>query len=182
MRIIGGRKGGLRIQVPKNLPVRPTTDLAKEALFNILQHELDWDNIENALELFAGTGGMSLELASRGVKNVLAVDKHSGCVRFIQETSAKLGLTEIRTRKADAFDFIKQSKQKFDFIFADPPYDLDRLRILPQLIFSSGLLTGDGLLVLEFPSTLLLPEFPEVREIRKYGYSSFAFYRNAPKI
>lgn len=177
MRIIGGRLGGLRLNPPTNLPVRPTTDIAKEALFNILQNRLDFD-VLYCLDLFAGTGNISFELASRDVKHVDAVDLHFKCIQYINDTAVKMKLEQIKARKADVFKFIGSSKDRYDFIFADPPYDIPKLPQLPKLIFEQGLLADKGLLVVEHPSTRQMEEHPNFIETRKYGYSSFSFYAN----
>ncbi len=176
MRIIGGRYRGLRFTPPRDLPVRPTTDMAKEALFNILQNRLDFEGME-ALDLFSGTGGISLELASRGAASIESVDRHYKCVQFLSESSKKLGITSIRTVKANVFTYLDRCTKQFDFIFADPPYDLDQLTQIPRLILDKNLLKPDGILVLEFPATRKLPDTPAPAEIRKYGNSSFAIYK-----
>ncbi len=175
MRIIGGRLGGLRLNPPTNLPVRPTTDIAKEALFNILQNRLDFDRLK-CLDLFAGTGNISFELASRDVEPVDAIDLHFKCVQYINETAGKMKLEQIKTRKADVFKFIASCKDTYDFIFADPPYDIPKLPQLPKLIFEKELLHEHGLLVVEHPSTRQMEDHPNFIETRKYGYSSFSFY------
>ncbi|MGE8428995.1 MAG: 16S rRNA (guanine(966)-N(2))-methyltransferase RsmD [Sphingobacterium sp.] len=175
MRIIGGRLGGLRLNPPTNLPVRPTTDIAKEALFNILQNRLDFDSLK-CLDLFAGTGNISFELASRDVESVDAIDLHFKCVQYINETAGKMKLAQIKARKADVFKFIASCKNTYDFIFADPPYDIPKLPQLPKLIFEQELLHDQGLLVVEHPSTRQMEEHPNFIETRKYGYSSFSFY------
>jgi len=175
MRIIGGTWGGVRLNPPSNLPVRPTTDIAKEALFNILQNRFDLEGLE-CLDLFAGTGNISLELASRGVSTVMAVDLHFKCVQYIQETAKKLKATTLHAKKADVFKYINACKQQYDLIFADPPYDIPQLPQLPELIISANLLKDNGLLIVEFPSTRKLDDSPYLQEIRKYGYSSFGFY------
>lgn len=178
MRIIGGRIGGLRLNPPSNLPVRPTTDIAKEALFNILQNRLEFDGL-NCLDLFAGTGNISFELASRAVQNVDSVDLHFKCVQYITETAKKLKLEQIKAKKADVFKFITSCKSTYDLIFADPPYDIPKLPQLPKLIFDNKLLNENGLLIVEHPSTRQMEEHPNFIETRKYGYSSFSFYTNA---
>ncbi|WP_333863282.1 16S rRNA (guanine(966)-N(2))-methyltransferase RsmD [Sphingobacterium sp.] len=175
MRIIGGRLGGLRLNPPTNLPVRPTTDIAKEALFNILQNRLDFDGLQ-CLDLFAGTGNISFELASRDVGHVDAIDLHFKCVQYINDTAQKMKLEQIKARKADVFKFIASCKDTYDFIFADPPYDIPKLPQLPKLIFDQQLLHDDGLLVVEHPSTRQMEDHPNFIETRKYGYSSFSFY------
>lgn len=179
MRIIGGKIGGIRLQPPNNLPVRPTTDLAKEALFNILQNRIDFDGLE-CLDLFAGTGNISFELASRGVEAVDAIDIHFKCVRYISDTAKQHDLSAIQARKADVFKFIQSCQNKYDLIFADPPYDIDRLPGLAHLIFDQGLLKEDGLLVIEHPSTRQMQAHLYWDETRKYGYSSFSFYSVEP--
>ena len=176
MRIIGGKIGGIRLHPPTNLPVRPTTDIAKEALFNILQHKLDWEDI-SCLDLFCGTGNISFELASRGVQEVDAVDIHSKCLFYVKDIAKQYDLN-IATRKADVFKFVSSCKKSYDFIFADPPYDVAQLPQLSQMILDNGLLKEGGVLVVEHPSTRKLIDHPLFVETRKYGYSSFSFYQN----
>ncbi|MGN0003665.1 MAG: RsmD family RNA methyltransferase [Sphingobacterium composti] len=176
MRIIGGRIGGIRLHPPTNLPVRPTTDIAKEALFNILQHQLDWEDI-SCLDLFCGTGNISFELASRGVKEVDAVDIHSKCLFYVKDIAKQYDLN-ISTRKADVFKFVSSCKKSYEFIFADPPYDVGQLPQLPQMILDNGLLKEGGILVVEHPSMRQLVDHPFFVETRKYGNSSFSFYQN----
>ncbi|GAA4179240.1 16S rRNA (guanine(966)-N(2))-methyltransferase RsmD [Sphingobacterium ginsenosidimutans] len=177
MRIIGGKIGGLRLNPPTNLPVRPTTDIAKEALFNILQNRLEFDGL-NCLDLFAGTGNISFELASRGVEHVDSVDLHFKCVQYITDTAKKMKLEQINARKADVFKFITSCKSTYDLIFADPPYDIPKLPQLPKLVFDNNLLNNNGLLIVEHPSTRQMEDHPNFIETRKYGYSSFSFYAN----
>lgn len=177
MRIIGGRHAGLRLQPPVNLPVRPTTDMGKEALFNTLQNRMDFEGI-TALDLFAGTGNIAFELASRGAAHVIAVDIHFKCVQYINATAKdKLKLDTVKAVKADALKFIANCRDQFDFIFVDPPYDLAQLPQVPEHIFSQGLLKPDGVLVLEHASTKKIPHHSGLVETRKYGYSSFSFYQ-----
>ncbi|MBD1430058.1 RsmD family RNA methyltransferase [Sphingobacterium litopenaei] len=176
MRVIGGKIGGIRLNPPTNLPVRPTTDIAKEALFNILQHQLDWEDC-SCLDLFCGTGNISFELASRGAQEIDAVDIHSKCLFYVKDIAKQYDLN-IATRKADVFKFITSCKKSYDFIFADPPYDVAQLPQLPQMILDNGLLKEGGILVVEHPSTRKLVDHPLLVETRKYGYSSFSFYQN----
>lgn len=176
MRIIGGNLSGIRLNPPPNLPVRPTTDLAKEALFNILQNWLIWDETD-ALDLFSGTGNITFEMASRGAKHVVSVDRHAKCCFFIKEQKIKHQLQQVEVLKADVLKFIPQCKKTFDFIFADPPYDLPQLTQIPDLIFKHQLLNKDGLLVLEHPSTRKIEQGPYFVEQRKYGYSSFSLFQ-----
>lgn len=175
MRIIGGQYSGIRINAPANLPVRPTTDIAKEALFNILNNKIELHGAV-CLDLFAGTGNISLELASRGAEIVDAVDIHFKCIQFIKEISQKLKINTIRPIKADVLKFIKTNKQQYDFVFVDPPFDMPTLPQIADLILASGLLKANGLLVVEHPSARKMSSSPFLKETRKYGYSSFSFF------
>lgn len=175
MRIIGGRLGGIRLNPPTNLPVRPTTDMAKEALFNILLNQIDIDGT-TCLDLFCGTGNISFELASRGATHVDAIDIHSKCLFYIKDTCGKYEIETIHTRKADVFTYITSAKKSYDLIFADPPYNIDKLPQLPEIILSNNLLESGGILVIEHPSTRKMVAHPAFVETRKYGYSSFSFY------
>lgn len=177
MRVIGGKIGGIRLSPPTNLPVRPTTDIAKEALFNILQHQIEWDE-STCLDLFCGTGNISFELASRGALLVDAVDIHAKCLFYVKDVAKKYELDVINTRKADVFKFVNSCKGTYDFIFADPPYDVPKLPQLPTMVLDNGLLKEGGILVVEHPSTRKLDDHPLYVETRKYGYSSFSFYQN----
>ncbi|MGK6351396.1 RsmD family RNA methyltransferase [Parapedobacter sp. DT-150] len=176
MRIIGGTHGGLRLHPPPTLPVRPTTDIAKEALFNVLQNRIDFEGIA-ALDLFSGTGNIAFELASRGAAAVTAVDIHFKCVQYIKATAEKLKLSAINAMKADVLKFIPACNDQFDLVFIDPPYDLPQLPQLPGQVISDGLLKPGGLLVLEHASTRKIETQPHWVETRKYGYSSFSFYQ-----
>lgn len=176
MRIIGGQFKGLRLNPPKDLPVRPTTDMAKEALFNIIPNLIDIEGCA-ALDLFTGTGGIAIELASRGAKQVDAIDLSMKCVNYLQDQRKRLNLTQLKVVKSSVFQFLDRCTSQYDFIFADPPYDLDRLMELPSIILAKGLLKKDGVFVLEFPSQRALPTDPIPTDIRKYGNSSFAFYQ-----
>lgn len=179
MRIIGGTLKGIRLNAPASLPVRPTTDMAKEALFNILYNTYDFDSCE-ALDLFCGTGNISIEFASRGIKAVTGVDKHSGCIFWVESVIKKYGLNEITLQKADVFKFLEGHKNKYQLIFADPPYDLPTIPRIPQLVMENNLLTDNGLLVVEHPSLLKLRHLPGYQETRRYGNSSFSFF-NKPE-
>src|SRR5690606_39386103 len=139
MRIIGGRLRGLRLNPPNDLPVRPTTDLAKEALFNILQNQLDWEGLK-CLDLCCGTGNISFELASRGVQSVDAVDLHMKCLLYIKDMCKKHGIDNVVTGKAEMFQYIHSCKKRYDVIFTDPPYDVGQHSQPPKLIAESGML------------------------------------------
>ncbi|HLS94410.1 16S rRNA (guanine(966)-N(2))-methyltransferase RsmD [Sphingobacterium allocomposti] len=177
MRIIGGHLGGQRLTPPSSLPVRPTTDIAKEALFNILENRLDIENC-TCLDLFTGTGNISFELSSRGAVAIDAVDIHFKCVQYIKETAKKLNINNIQARKADVLKFISACRTSYDLIFADPPYDLPQLPGLANDIWKAGILNAGGIMVIEHPSTRGMADSPIWVETRKYGYSSFSFYQN----
>jgi 16S rRNA (guanine966-N2)-methyltransferase len=175
MRIIGGKLKGIHLNAPASLPVRPTKDMAKEALFNILYNTYDFEDCD-VLDLFSGTGSVSLEFASRGIKSVVAVDKHAGCVRWLEDVIKKFNITEIRTIKADAFKFLGGHKGKYRIIFADPPYDLPNIPNISELVFANDLLTDNGVLIVEHPPFLKLDAQANFVETRRYGNSSFSFF------
>ncbi len=175
MRIIGGKLKGKQFNAPAKLPVRPTTDMAKEALFNILYNTYDFESC-NVLDLFSGTGSISIEFASRGIKHVTSVDKHPGCVQWLKSTAEKYNLHEIDAQKADTFKFLEQDTNQYQLIFADPPYDLPNIPLIPQLVMKNGLLTDNGTLIVEHPPMLKLNQLPGFTEMRKYGNSSFSFF------
>lgn len=175
MRIISGKHGGIRLSPPKNLPVRPTTDLSKEALFNILQNKFVISEL-TVLDLFAGTGNISFEFASRGCENITAVDVNFGCCKFITETATKLKIEGLSIQKADVFKYLGFITQPFDLIFADPPYELNRIPEIPDLVFKKNLLKEDGWLIVEHASFLKLNNHPNFIEVRRYGQTSFSIF------
>ncbi len=175
MRIISGRNKGRKIIAPGNLPVRPTTDFAKEALFNILNNHYDLEGIE-VLDLFAGTGNISYEFISRNALNVLAVDNNHACLKFIQQTAAKLIYTNLHAIQSDYKAFILHTQQKWDIIFADPPYEMPDVTSLPSLIFEKQLLKPGGVFVIEHKKSLDFIEFPHFADHRKYGNVNFSFF------
>jgi 16S rRNA (guanine(966)-N(2))-methyltransferase RsmD len=177
MRIIGGKLKGLRLNTPKNLPVRPTTDLAKEALFNILNNQLDYEGL-TVLDLFSGTGNISLEFASRGAAQVVSVDRSIHCINYLKDTARQHKLEDIKTYKADVFKYLGMETETYDVIFADPPYDLNRIPEIPKIVFDKQLLKVDGLLIVEHQSMQNLSQHPTFVEQRKYGHSSFSFFKN----
>ena len=177
MRIIGGVLKGLRFNPPANLPVRPTTDLAKESLFNILNNRIDFEGIK-VLDLFSGTGNISMEFASRGASEVISVDKNTGCINYLKDLSKQHKLETIIPFRADALKFLKEESEQFDLIFADPPYDLPQIPLIADLIFERNLLVSDGVLIIEHPSNKRLNNHPNFVEQRKYGNSSFSFFEN----
>ncbi|WP_457615514.1 RsmD family RNA methyltransferase [Lutibacter sp.] len=178
MRIISGKHKSKRIQAPKNLPVRPTTDMAKEALFNILNNLYYFESI-NVLDLFSGTGNISFEFASRGTQNITAVDAHYGCVKFIRKITDELNLN-ITPVKADVFKFLEKTPIKADVIFADPPYDFkqDKFEKVVDLIFDNNLLTEDGVLIVEHSKHTPLNTHKCFSYSKKYGGNMFSFFEN----
>lgn len=177
MRIIGGTLKGLRLNPPKNLPVRPTTDLAKEALFNILLNQIEFEDIK-VLDLFSGTGNISLEFASRGASLVMSIDRSIQCIHYLKDTARQHKLEQIKTFKADVFKYLQLETDQYDLIFADPPYDLNQIPEIPKIIFDKNLLKPGGLLIVEHQSLQNLSNHPAFVEQRKYGHSSFSFFRN----
>ncbi|MBX3163093.1 MAG: 16S rRNA (guanine(966)-N(2))-methyltransferase RsmD [Bacteroidetes bacterium] len=177
MRIIGGTHKGKQIKTPKDLPVRPTTDFAKEALFNILANKIDFENV-SVLDLFSGTGHISLEFASRGSSNSVSVDKNFKCARFLKSVSQELHFN-INTIKADVFDFLKTAHLKFDLIFADPPYDMPNIADIHQLVFENNLLNEHGMLIIEHGAKTKLENLPHFSQHRKYGNVNFSFFERS---
>lgn len=175
MRIISGKHKGKTIHAPEQLPVRPTTDIAKEGLFNVLSGMLDWEQTE-ALDMFAGTGNISYELVSRGVKRLEAVDRNSACIRFIDQQLKKLNFSEYKLFRTDIFIAIPRFKQQFDLIFCDPPYDFEHYERLANEIFKNNLLKSQGVLVIEHPRTVNFENHPFFIMHRKYGKVNFSFF------
>lgn len=176
MRIIGGEYAKRIIRPPKNLPVRPTTDLAKESLFNILRNKITFEN-KTALDLFAGSGSLSYEFASRGCDQVIAVDLNFKCIQFIKQTANDFGMNAIRPLRSEAFRFVKATKLKFDIIFADPPYQMESINEISIEIFNHKLLNPDGWLIIEHPKEVILNEQEYFIEHRKYGHVNFSFFQ-----
>jgi 16S rRNA (guanine(966)-N(2))-methyltransferase RsmD len=179
MRIISGRLGGRRINPPSNMPyTRPTTDIAKEGLFNILQNNLDFESLKT-LDLFGGTGSISYELASRGVTDLTIVEKDNQMFSFIKKTAAELKLENIKLVKADVFRFIENCPDQFDLIFAGPPYALTTIDELPRLIFEKGLLASGGWFVLEHTPRNDYKTFDNYLREKNYGTTIFTIFEQA---
>jgi len=177
MRIISGKYKGRRITAPKKLPVRPTTDMAKEALFNILNNSYYLDSI-SVIDLFSGTGNISYEFASRGTKQIYAVDGDYGCVKFINETSKEFDFN-INVLKSDVYKFLEKSSLKADVIFADPPYDFETekfIKIIDQ-IFERNLLNEEGTLIIEHSKHTILTDHLKFNSSKKYGGNMFSFFK-----
>jgi 16S rRNA (guanine966-N2)-methyltransferase len=178
MRIIGGEHGGRKFNPPSKMPyTRPTTDIAKEGLFNVLQHNLDVEELKT-LDLFGGTGSISYELASRGAKELTIVEKDSSMYEFIKKTSAELRITNLTAVKMDVFRFIEQCTDTFDFIFAGPPYALTTIDDLPRLIFDRKLLNQNGWFVLEHTPRNDYTKFPFYKTQKNYGTTIFSIFVN----
>ena len=176
MRIISGKYKGKRLIAPKKLPVRPTTDFAKEGLFNILTHRVDFDET-SLLDLFSGTGNISYEFGSRGTEDITSVDVHYGCVKYINTISEELDFS-IKTVKSDVLKYLSSTPLTFDVIFADPPYSLDQLNFeaIVNKIFKRKLLNPEGLLIVEHSKHTDLSKNKYFTEARRYGGSIFSFF------
>jgi 16S rRNA (guanine966-N2)-methyltransferase len=181
MRIIGGEHGGRKINPPSKMPhTRPTTDLAKEGLFNILENNLELSELKT-LDLFGGTGSISYELASRGVAELTVVEKDPAMFEFIKNTAASLKFTNINVVKMDVFRFIQQCTDQFDLIFAGPPYALETIDELPKLVTEKQLLKPKGWFVLEHTPRNNYENFPFYVTERKYGTTIFSIFVNREK-
>ncbi len=177
MRIISGKNKGRRILTPKNLPVRPTTDFAKESLFNILNNMILLVETD-VLDLFAGTGNISYEFGSRESKSITAVDINHNCTRFIHQTAVKLNYKNLYIIQADYKAFIKNTSKTWDVIFADPPYNMEGMEEIPKLIFDNQLLNPDGLFILEHNKNIDFAKHTEFFDHRRYGKVNFTFFIN----
>ena len=175
MRIIAGTLKGRRLNPPANLPVRPTTDMAREGLFNILNNYVDFEDC-TVMDLFAGTGAMSIEFISRGVREVTSIDINNACTDYIKSEAQRLELRNLRVVRADVFDLLKRANRKFDIVFADPPYAIEGLETLPDLVFEHQLLNEDGIFILEHPREYQFEEHPHFWQHRNYGKVNFSFF------
>ena len=177
MRIITGKYKGRRFDVPRTFKARPTTDFAKENLFNVLNGYIDLDGTM-ALDLFAGTGSISLELLSRGCAQVISVEKDRDHHAFISQCLKKLDDSNGIVIRGDVFRFIKSCKQRFDFIFADPPYALDNISQIPQLVMESGMLTEGGIFVMEHGKDNDFSQLTGFIDHRPYGSVNFSLFQH----
>lgn len=176
MRVIAGILGGRRFNPPGHMPhTRPTTDIAKEGLFNILQNQLDFEELKT-LDLFGGTGSISYELASRGVPDLTIVEKDPVMFDFIKKTAASFGITGLRAIKMDVFKYIQTCSERYDFIFAGPPYALQDIDELPRLVFEKRLLRKGGRFVLEHTPRNDYKSYPFFRTERNYGTTVFSTF------
>lgn len=181
MRIIGGTHRGRRIEPPSNFKARPTTDFAREGLFNILNNRIDFES-SMVLDLFAGTGSISYEFASRGAVQVHLIDKDPVHIGGIKRIIKDLGFENIRTIHIDVRAYLKICSAKYDVVFADPPYDLKWLKELPDMVTASGVLKDDGFFILEHPKALSFNGHRCFFEHRNYGGVNFSFFKAAAGI
>jgi 16S rRNA (guanine966-N2)-methyltransferase len=175
MRIVGGKYKGRIFNPGKKFAARPTTDLAKEALFNILANRYDLSEMK-ILDLFSGTGSMGYEFISRDASEVTFIESNFNHVRFIKEVIEKLEIKNARVVRDDVFRFIKFTPNKYDLIFADPPFEAPFIKDIPQTIFDSEILTPEGILILEHPKNFDFSLSTNFRELRKYGKVNFSFF------
>lgn len=176
MRIVSGKHKGRRFNAPKNLPTRPTTDMAKEALFNILNNNYYFDAI-NVIDLFAGIGSISIEFASRGTEHIVAVDNHMNCIRFINSLSQEFD-ANITTIKSDVFKFLDKTSITANIIFADPPYNFDEKQFLSisNMVFNKQMLKEGGVLIIEHSKHTDLSQHQSFSYSKNYGNSVFSFF------
>jgi 16S rRNA (guanine966-N2)-methyltransferase len=176
VRIISGKYKGRRIFPPKGLPVRPTTDMSKEALFNVLNNHFSFEGLK-VLDLFAGTGNISYEFASRGSDNITSVDGDFGCVKFIKQVAEEYDFN-IAAMKSDVFKFLEKNNNSYDIIFADPPYALDQKTFerIVTLVFDQELLREDGMMVIEHSKYTKLDHMINFSFKKSYGGSIFSFF------
>lgn len=179
MRIISGRLKGIRIPSFGKIDARPTTDFAKEGLFNVLNNLIDFENL-TALDLFSGTGSISFELVSRGASQVIAVEQNEKHCGYIRKIARDLSLNEMLVHRADVFRFIASCKMKFDLVIADPPYQLATLTELPDLILKYNLLNEEGLLILEHSAKQSFKTHPHFMNHKRYGNVNFSFFSSTP--
>lgn len=176
MRIISGTFKGRVVLAPKEFELRPTTDMAKEGLFNVLNNEFDFSEIA-VLDLFAGIGSISFECASRGGGDVVSVEMNAKHANFIKQTSKKLNITGHKVLTSEVRDFLKIANRSFDLIFADPPYNLPWLADLPNLIFASKAVNEDSLVIVEHPGEYDFSNHKNFIKLKKYGKVHFSFFR-----
>jgi 16S rRNA (guanine(966)-N(2))-methyltransferase RsmD len=178
VRIISGFLKARRFSIPKSFPARPTTDFAKEGLFNVLEHQMSLYDLE-ILDLCAGTGNISFEFLSREASSVVAVDSNTNCLRYIQKNAIEFGISEqLETYKSDILAFLNRTDRKFDLIFADPPYEYKFHAEIARIVFERNLLKEDGLLIIEHGRHTHVKELPNFNLVRNYGNVYFSFFRS----
>lgn len=177
MRIIRGKYGRRRFDVPKNITARPTTDFARENIFNVIENFIDFDEEPTALDLFAGTGAISWEFVSRGCSKVVAVEKAPIQTRFIRSVKETLGDSVLELYNDDVFRFLKNSNDSFDIIFADPPYDMKNFDDVPLAVLNSGAVKDGTLFILEHSGAKDFSSLPGFLERRTYGSVNFSIFK-----
>ena len=177
MRIVSGIFKSRRINAPGNIPVRPTTDFAKESIFNIMNNHFYFEELE-VLDLFCGIGGITFEFASRGAKEIISVDNNPRCTEFIKKTALEFGIENLKVIKNNAFSFLGFCTKQFEVIFADPPYDAEGIDKIPDLVFEKNLLKQNGWLIIEHSEKIKFIKHPNFKEHRKYGKVNFSIFVN----
>ena len=177
MRIVGGTHRSRQFHIPDNLGIRPTTDFAKEALFNILQNRIDFEGMK-VLDLFGGSGSMSYEFASRGSSAIQCVEKNPKSVSFIKKTAMEFKFPQIKVACADVFKYLALCSDTYDIIFADPPFKLENIERIPALVFEKKLLKEDGILIVEHPIEVKFIGIMQLQETREYGTVNFSIFGN----
>ena len=177
MRVVGGTHRSRQFHVPDNLGIRPTTDFAKEALFNILHNRIDFEG-KNVLDLFGGSGSISYEFASRGCAEITTIEKNLKSCEFIKKTAGEFKISNIKVIKMDVFSYLKMCTDTFDIIFADPPFKLENIARVPALVFEQKLLKENGTLIVEHPSDVNFAGIKELKETREYGTVNFSIFGN----
>ncbi|MCF0176139.1 MAG: RsmD family RNA methyltransferase [Bacteroidales bacterium] len=175
MRIIGGRLKGKTIDVPQNYKARPTTDFAREGLFNVLDNEYEFDGLA-VLDLFGGTGAISYEFSSRGAGDIHCVEMNPDNAAFIKAAAAKFGMDNIKVVRHNVFEFLEICTCKYDIVFADPPYALEDLKDIPDKVYSHDLIHPGGYLILEHPDDYDFSSHPYFKKEKKYGNVHFSFF------
>lgn len=176
MRIISGKYRGKILHPGKDFIARPTTDFAKESLFNIMANQYDFEEIE-VLDLFSGTGSISFEFASRGCKNIEVVESNYKYATYIYKTGNELKFSQLKVHKTNAFQFLKSCNSKFDIIFADPPYDMEGTETLPEIIIGKKMLKQGGVFILEHSKKINFTENAHLIDHRNYGSVNFSFFQ-----
>ena len=175
MRIIRGSRKGKVLSPPAGLPVRPTTDAAKEGLFNIIEHAWEWEGL-HVLDLFAGTGNLSFEFVSRGCSQVTALDMNPRCTDWIRQTASHLEFDNLYVVRSEAFSYLRAAGTRYHLITADPPYDMPESIRIPDMVFERGMLHPGGWLILEHPRELDFSQHPCFLMHKVYGKVNFSFF------
>ena len=176
MRIISGKYKGRHFKPPKNFKARPTTDFAKENLFNILNNYIDLEGLQ-VLDLFSGTGSIGIEFISRGAEMVTSVEKNFKHFQFLRKITYQLEINNLKIIKSDAFRFLEKTPDRFDVVFADPPYDLESIQKIPGHVFQNEVIKPDGILIVEHSDQTDFKKHPHFYELRTYGSVNFTLFR-----